>query len=265
MPRGARVKGESGIYHIVLRGANRQEIFHDDDDCYLFMGIFERYQRRSSLGVLGWCLMNNHVHLLVKEGNEGISDTIKRICVSFVWHYNEKYKTSGHLFQDRFRSENVDTRLYLMRAIRYIHQNPVKAGMVEQAGDWRWSSCLGYYGRSPAERNLLDCEPVLRIFSDDLLVARERFEVFNERENNNKCLDFHPRKNKLSDDEARVEIKKVLGATEIAQVKSLPRWERNEVLRRVKGIKGCSQRQIARIFGVSPNLIHKAWELGEEQ
>lgn len=257
MPRGARVKSRSGIYHIIFRGANRQEIFHDDDDCFKFLEIFGKYKRRANVDVFGWCLMNNHVHLLLKEGNEYISDTMKRIGVSFVWYYNEKYETSGHLFQDRFRSKNVETNLNLLRVIRYIHQNPVKAGMVERAGDWRWSSCLGYYGGNSAERNLLDCDTILRLFSEDPQVARERFAIFNEKDNNNRCLDYHCKKIKLTDEQARIEIKKALGVIEIAQVKSLPRQERNDVLRRVKGIMGCTQRQIARIFGVSPNLIHK--------
>lgn len=163
MSRGARMKSRSGIYHVMLRGANRQEIFHDDEDCIKFLDIIGKYKMKSGLEVYAWCLMNNHVHLLLKEGNEDISITMKRIGVSFVCHYNWKYKTTGHLFQDRFKSENVETNKYLFTVIRYIHQNPVKAGIVNRVDDWRWSSCLGYYGKNDP-RKLLNHDFILKCF-----------------------------------------------------------------------------------------------------
>ncbi len=108
MPRRARLKSASGIYHIMLRGANKQEIFHDDEDCRYFLTTIKRYKVISGMDIYGWCLMNNHVHLLLKEGQEEIATTMKRIGVTYVYHYNCKYKTVGHLFQDRFKSENVE-------------------------------------------------------------------------------------------------------------------------------------------------------------
>jgi len=259
MPRGARVKSESGIYHIMLRGANRQEIFHDDEDCLKFLDTIEKYKTKLEMRVYAWCLMGNHVHLLLSEGNEDISITMKRIGVSFVWYYNWKYKTTGHLFQDRFKSENVESDEYLLTVVRYIHQNPVEAGIVKRADEWKWSSCRGYYGKSVYPRNLLDYDFILRMFSADINIAKKRFKEFNEIKNNDKCLDDRVNeRRRLSDEEARLEIKKLLGVIEIAQVKSLPKMKRNEVLRKVKGIDGLAQRQAARILGVSPNLIFKA-------
>ena len=145
MPRRAREKSESGIYHIILRGANRQEIFHDDDDSTRFLETIEKYKKQVEIIVYGWCLMSNHLHMLLGEGKEELSITMKRIGVSFAWYYNWKYRTTGHLFQDRFASEIVDSDVYLMTVIRYIHQNPVKAGLVKCPLDWKLSSCAGYY------------------------------------------------------------------------------------------------------------------------
>jgi len=259
MPRGARVRSKNGIYHIMLRGANKQEIFHDDEDCVKFLEIIGKYKRLSDMKVFAWCLMNNHVHLLIKEGNEPISITMKRIGVSFVWFYNYKYSTTGHLFQDRFKSKNVETRRNLLTVIRYIHQNPVKAGIVNRMVEWRWSSCREYYGKHVHLRNLLDADYIFRLISEDSTIAKERFKEFNERKSDDQCLDDRVNERKrLSDQEARQEIKQLLGTIEIAQVKSLSKVERNEVLRQVKLINGLSQRQAARILGVSPNLIFKA-------
>jgi putative transposase len=259
MPRVARVKSASGIYHIILRGANRQEIFHDDEDCITFLDTLKKYKEKTEMDVYAWCLMSNHIHLLLKEGNENISITMKRIGVSFVSYYHQKYKTTGHLFQDRFKSESVETIKYLLTVTRYIHQNPVKARIVNQVDEWRWSSCPGYYGKNIYPKELLDCQYILGLFSPDIGVSRERFKEFNERNNNDKCLDDRvDEKIRLSDEEARLQIRKLLGTIEIAQVKSLPKVKRDEVLRKVKGIKGLSQRQAARILGVSPNLVFKA-------
>jgi putative transposase len=258
MPRGPRMKSNSGIYHIILRGANRQEIFHDDVDCMKFLDRIEKYKKVSGMEVYAWCLMNNHVHLLLKEGIEDLSITMKRIGVSYVWYYNSKYRTTGHLFQDRYRSENVESNKYLFTVIRYIHQNPVKAGMVKRVDEWRWSSCRGYYSKNLHSRNLLDMDFILQKISPDTTTAREQFKEFNERTNSDECLDDSVLNTRLSDDGAKIEIKKLLGEMEIAQVKSLPRPNRNEVLRKVKCIKGVSLRQAARILGVSLNLVFKA-------
>ncbi|WP_330571508.1 transposase [Serpentinicella alkaliphila] len=93
-----REKSESGIYHVIIRGANRQEIFHDDEDCLRFLETLEKYKVKSAIKIYGWCLMNNHIHLLIEEGKEELSTTMKRIGVSFVGYYHLKYDTTGHLF-----------------------------------------------------------------------------------------------------------------------------------------------------------------------
>ncbi|MFD2442842.1 transposase [Bacillus sp. CGMCC 1.16607] len=256
--REARVKSRSGIYHIMLRGANRQEIFHDENDCIRFLEIIKKYKSKSEISVYAWCLMSNHVHLLLKEGTEDISVTMKRLGVSYVWYYNWKYNTTGHLFQDRFKSENVETTRYLLTVIRYIHQNPLKARMVNLIDEWRWSSYQSYYDKKTYPWKLLDDEFILNMFSPDITVAKERFKEFNERCNNDTCLEDRVNKRRLPDEEARQEIKRVLGMIDIAQVKSLPKQQRNGLLQKIKQIDGLSQRQAARILGVSSNLIFKA-------
>lgn len=258
LPREARVRSKTGIYHIIWRGANRQEIFHDKEDWKKFLDILKKYKMKYQLVIYAWCLMSNHTHLLIKEGNEDISITMKRIGVSYAGYYNWKYKTTGHLFQNRFKSENVETKKYFRTVVRYIHQNPVKAGIVHRPDEWKWSSCLGYYGKPLYPSNLLDCRDVLRLFSDDLTLAREMFKEFNERRNNDQCLEDHPPQKRLNDEEARQQIKKLLGQMEIAQVKSLPKKPRNAVLKKVKTIEGLSLRQAARILGVSVSLIFRA-------
>jgi putative transposase len=258
MPRRARVKSRSGVYHIMLRGANRQEIFHDDEDCLKFLDILHIYKIKAEVEIYSWCLMGNHIHLLIKEGSEDISASMKRIGVSYVSYYNWKYRTSGHLFQDRFKSENVENIQYLLTVVRYIHQNPLKAGIVKRMDEWRWSSCREYYGTHHEGRKLLDPNFIIGMFSGDNILAKERFIEFNEKINQDQCLDHHMNDRRLTDEEAREVIKNLLNGFEIAHVKSLPRLQRNEILKKTKEIKGLSQRQTARILGVSRTLISMA-------
>lgn len=259
MPRKPRMKSKNGIYHVMLRGANRQGIFHDDTDNLKFLEIFKRYKEKSGMNVYAWCLMNNHVHLLVREVDEELSVTMKRIGVSYASYYNLKYKTTGHLFQDRFRSENVETRSYFLTVIRYIHQNPVKAGIVGRVSGWRWSSCAAYYGQNDYPGGLLDQKKVLQIMAVDPDEARDKFKEFNEQVNNDECMDEGAKRRRLTDDEAREEIRSVLGRVDIAHVKSLPKSERDDILRKIKIIDALSLRQAARILGVPISLIRKSW------
>ena len=256
MPRIARQRSESGIYHIMLRGANRQEIFHDDEDCLRFLETLDRYKGQSELKVHGWCLMGNHVHLLFEEGKEEISITMKRIGVSYAWFYNWKYKITGHLFQDRYKSEKVEKDEYLMSVIRYIHQNPVKAGLVGRVDEWKWSSYVGYYGKPYYPPMLLDSELILGMFSEDKEIAIKKFKEYNETENEDKFIDDTLR-TRLNDNEARAEIIKWIDGYGIPEIKSLPKAERDEVLTNIKKIEGLSQRQAARILGISSNIIFK--------
>ncbi len=124
--------------------------------------------------------------------------------------------------------------------------------------EWEWSSCAAYYGKYCFPGELLESSKVFRMFSDDFSIARERFREFNERRNWDQCLDERPYKHRrLPDEEARLEIKRVLGRREIAQVKSLPKFERDMILREIKDIDGLTQRQAARILGIPPSLVFK--------
>ena len=125
MPRQERTKSGTGIYHVMLRGINR---------------TFYSY-----------CLMSNHLHLLVREHKESVSSVMKRLGIAYAYYFNKKYQRNGHLFQDRFRSEPVNTMEYFVTLLRYIHQNPVKAGLVSSPGNYSWSSWHEYAGTSASQ------------------------------------------------------------------------------------------------------------------
>ena len=128
MPRTARIPSASGCYHVVLRGIGKQILFEEDEDYRRFLHTLERYLRDEKADIYAYCLMENHVHLLL-HADSGLDRLMKRIGTSYAYYFNEKYSRSGHLFQDRFSSEPVEDEAYLLAVVRYIHNNPQKAGI----------------------------------------------------------------------------------------------------------------------------------------
>jgi len=166
MPRTQRAKAEFTTYHIIQRGNERKNIFHSDADKFRFLEIMAKTREKYNFLIYCYCLMNNHIHLLVNDNGNDISKLMKSINVSYVSYFNRVYERCGHLFQDRFRSEIVDNDPYLLQVSRYIHNNPVKAGIVARPGEYRWSSYNAYVGKATSINKLLDTSKILEIFSD---------------------------------------------------------------------------------------------------
>jgi len=175
MPRRQRQKSLSGYYHIMIRGNERRPIFFDDEDRLRF--IYTLYEKKLGhrFNLHAFCLMDNHVHLMISEGDEDIATTMKRITVSYVYYFNKKYERVGHLFQDRFKSEAIEGDSYAISLARYIHQNPVKANMVKTADEYKWSSCNSYLHRDDSFTKILDMDIILDLYSSDREKAKKLF------------------------------------------------------------------------------------------
>jgi putative transposase len=252
MPRQARKKSKTEIYHIILRGINRQILFEDYEDKEKFIDIIAQYKQKSEYKVLGYCLMDNHVHLLIKEGKEGMDHSMKRIGVSYVYWYNSKYKRTGHLFQDRYKSEPVEDDGYLLMVLRYIHQNPLKAQMVHDIAAYKWSSYNEYIGQP----QITDTDLVLGLFSEDKQRVKEYFSE-NLTVTEGKVLEVEET-SRLIDEEARVIIENAISPRTLNEVRLAEKSKRNEILNNLKQLNGLSIRQIARITGFTVNIVAKA-------
>ena len=144
MARKAREKSELNIYHVMLRGINRQQIFMDEEDNRQFLNVLRQCREISGFRLFAYCLMGNHVHLLLQTGRESLEQVMKRIGTRYVVWYNSKYERTGHLFQDRYKSEAVQDEAYFVTVLRYILNNPVKAGICDKATDYSLSSAGDY-------------------------------------------------------------------------------------------------------------------------
>ncbi len=179
MPRTARRKSKSKIYHIMIRGINQQNIFADDEDHEKFMDILATHHKKIEYDLYAYCLMSNHVHLLLKEGKEVLSNTMKRIGTSYVYWYNWQYNRKGHLFQDRFKSEVVEDDAYFLTVLRYLHQNPLKAGLTDDIRSYKWSS----YQEYTSQKKIVNVDFVLSLFDQERDKAIAKFKRFNNAPN----------------------------------------------------------------------------------
>jgi REP element-mobilizing transposase RayT len=239
-----------------MRGINRQDIFYDDDDYQHLLETIGRV-KTERFAVYGYCLMSNHVHLLLHEKSEEISKIMQSIGTSYARWYNQKYQRTGHLFQGRYGSECVDNDGYLLTAIRYIHKNPVKAGITSKPEDYRWSSIRAYYSSHEYPTGLTDTGFILEIFAKDRAEAIYRFREHMQVEMHGACLEDEIRKRK-TDGEIKAEIEAILNGNQVTILQSIEKQNRDEILREIKAIQGATQRQIARVTGLNQNIIFKA-------
>jgi len=249
MPRRERIKSTTGIYHIMLRGINRQVIFEDREDNEKFLDILMECKTISGYTIFAYCLMNNHVHLLMKEGTEELQTIFKRIGGRYVYWYNGKYSRNGHLFQDRYMSEAVETEEYIYTVIRYIHQNPVKAGIVENAEDYPYSSYGEYIGMQAGQ--LTDIGIAYDLFE------REAFIEYHKIPNTDKCLEIGKESPRMTDGQAKEAILKISKCKNATEFQSLDAIKRTDYLRSLKN-EGASIRQLSRLTGVSFGIVRKA-------
>ncbi|MGE5397741.1 MAG: REP-associated tyrosine transposase [Chitinophagales bacterium] len=183
MPRHQRILTETGTYHVMMRGNERKNLFLDDHDRQRFLETLFSKKQETGLFLYAYCLMDNHVHLLVREGKESLATTMKRVSTSYVYYFNQKNQRIGHLFQDRFKSEPIEDDSYLLAAARYIHNNPVKAGIVEKADKYRWSSYSSYLAPDKPEARDVDIEFILSILSLDRPKAIREFKLLSGKPN----------------------------------------------------------------------------------
>lgn len=251
MPRKARKKSSSGIYHIMLRGINKQLIFEDDEDKARFLETLKKYKDINKYQLYSYCLMDNHIHLLLKESEETVADAIKKISSSYVYWYNMKYERCGHLFQERYKSENVENKAYFLTVLRYIHQNPIKAGLAKNVFECKWTSINEYIRKV----SIVDIDFGLNLFSTNRSKAIKLFIIYTQQSNDDQCLEDKV-KVRMSDSEV-MKLLYNLGITNIGMLQQMNKENRDATLVILKELNGVTVRQLSRITGISKSVIDR--------
>jgi len=255
MPRNARVLSRSHVYHIMLRGNDKQKIFIDEDDKNKIIEILSDKKKNNSFFIYAFCVMDNHIHLIVKEGCDGLSRAMKRIATSYAFYFNKKYRRIGHVFQDRYKSENIEDDSYLLSAIRYIHQNPLKAGLSSIDG-YSWSS-YGEYISGKAK--VTDIFEILQMISQDNSAAIKAFEVFNHETTNYSLIDVaDPREKDEKTIEEYIETylnDRNIGLEDLKHTDN--RQVAQELIRLLLEKTNLSRRNIALILGLNREFVRE--------
>lgn len=155
----------TGFYHVCARGTGKQLIFESDDDRWEFLELMRDCCREAGVTVVAWCLMGNHVHLVLADYEDRMSSAMHRLLLTYARRFNKRTGRTGHLFQNRFDRRSLDTDRHLMAAIRYVHANPQEAGiaLIER---YPWSSFAEYLRAydNDATRGFSDPSCVLELF-----------------------------------------------------------------------------------------------------
>lgn len=144
MPRPLRIEVPGGVYHVVVRGNERKAVFRDDEDREAYLAKLGECSERQRVRPIAYCLMNNHVHLALERGPVPLSRLMRTLQSAYAQRFNRRHRRVGHLFQGRYKAFLVQDEIYLMTLLRYIHMNPVAAGIVTRPDAYRWSSDRHY-------------------------------------------------------------------------------------------------------------------------
>lgn len=245
MPRVARSYSQLKVYHITIRGIDKQNIFFDDDDRCKFMDIIKETKEKFNYEIYSYCLMDNHVHFVIYDKNQKISKIMQSIQVSYAFYFNKKYERVGHLFQNRFFSKEVEDREYLKMVCRYIHQNPLKAG-IAKTEEYKWSSYQAYI----KPNKLVDTKLLLSVFSENVDIARNEFIKFHnvdsDSNNEEKIRNIFEYElcEKMTDDEIEEHICNLLNIKNIEEISRYNAEIRNEKLLKLKCLKNIPLTQL---------------------
>jgi REP element-mobilizing transposase RayT len=165
------------LHHVTARGAVCQTLFVDREDRVAFLGLLDDAVRRSDWTCHAYCLMGNHFHLVVQAGEHGLAPGMHRLNLRYARRFNQRYDRSGHAFDRRFADQLVTDEAHLLELVRYVHLNPVRAGLQTRPGGWEWSSYRAIAGLVPAPR-FLSVDRTLELFGGPAEVAREHFVRF---------------------------------------------------------------------------------------
>ena len=262
MARQQRQVSGTGIYHVMLRGNNHQDIFECREDYWKFLRLLRLQTFPEDSGglpqaphciIYAYCLMPNHVHLLIRDAGEGISRPISCISNAYAQYYNKRYDHFGHLFQGRFKSEPVNDMAYFATLLRYIHQNPVAAGIVTEIRKYPWTSWCEYQKDMTCALPVCTTQHVV-----STLPPEELSSLVNEMlPKSLNILDYgNDAAKRVSDDKVRDFVITTFGIDSAIALQHLPKEERNGMIIQMKHF-GASIRQISRLTGISEGVIRK--------
>lgn len=241
----------------MIKGIDNQDIFYDDQDRRIFLKHILESKKEFNYNVYAYCLMDNHVHMVIKSQKEFLSKAIQSLMIRYVHYFNRKYKRTGPLVQNRFKSKNIENQRYFLEVCRYVHRNPENAG-IEKTENYQWSSYSEYLGKP----KIIDKNILLHYFNNDLnefikfTQKNEYFEDLNE-------LAEYEMMSKLTDGQLAYIIMQLFNINDVSEIpsffKNIRKEEQRSYIERLKKIKGTNKTQLSRVIRINRRIIEKNW------
>ena len=253
MPRKPRRQSSTGYYHAMTRGNSKENVFQNDNHKKLYIKIINEMASEEEVEIAAYCIMSNHVHLLVKADMESLIKFFRRVNVKYAGNYNLFNGRVGHVFQDRFKSEPVEDDTYLVQVVRYIHNNPVKAGIVSSPGEYQWSSYIEYTGPGKYLVNRAQKDFVMANISKDRL----GFEKFHNVDDLNVYLDIKEDQKEIMQRNAQLIIEKHFRKSGLDALDQPMKKKEllGEMVKEIYEKTGLSIREIARLLDVGVTTV----------
>lgn len=245
-----RQTSPTGYYHIMQRGVGKQIIFEDEFDYKVYLSKLSAERDQDGIKIVAYCLMDNHVHILLQSSNQiYVSRYMQKLGTSYAKYYNGKYDHNGHVFQNRYKCKIINDQAYLLACIRYIHSNPVKAGISSQSA-YQWSSYSDYV----LNRGITDTELLLPLFD-----SIGGFAKFSSKSDDKQYEFLHLDSKSASYEDGMHIVREYFGmeCTDASFVKRLCKPERNKLIHRMKEI-GLTNKQIEHMTGISRSIVQRA-------
>nr|WP_312577071.1 transposase [Sedimentibacter sp.] len=253
MPRQARIISNTGIYHIMTRGINNEQIFKKEINKKRILEIIKILKEDVQFDVIAYCIMDNHMHLLIKTEENEFRTLMKKLNVKYAMYYNSTEKRNGHVFQDRFISEAVEDDKYMLGVIRYIHNNPAKAGIVKNILEYQWSSAKDYVNEKSDIINYKYLNEVMNLFKD-----KDEFIAFHDIVDNNIYIDIKEEEDENIQNIVKNAIKEYMNENNLMDQKQVKQQQREALAEKLLRLNLIAYREIAELCNLT---VHKVSEI----
>jgi len=258
MTRKIRNYAISKTYHIIIKGIDDQNIFYDVQDRRVFLKYVSITKKEYNYNIFSYSLMDNHVHMVIRSEKEFLSKAMQSLQVRYIQYFNKKYKRTGSLVQNRFRSKIVENQKYFLEVCKYVHRNPENAG-IAKTEDYEWSSYKEYLGKG----KLVDKRILMHYFDNDINKFIEYTRKSNVIEELKELAEYEIMR-KLTDKEVENIISKIFEIKEVFEIpyffKNLTKTGLEDAVKKLKEIKGSNKTQIARIIRINRSVIERIWD-----
>ncbi len=254
MPRKPRELSLTGLYHIIIRGNDRNDIFYDNQDRYIFLKILEETKEKFKIEIYSYCLMSNHIHIVLKIKGKFLSKAMQSLGIKYSLYFNKKINRNGHLFQNRFFSKKIENLNYFLTVCKYVHRNPEKA-MIDKTENYKWSSFKEYVGKE----KLINRKVLLHYFNNDISEFKRYTLENDDKEQLYNLAEFELIR-KLTEEELAEIIKDKYDLENASDITLLDEEQSSRIILGLREIKGTSLAQISRVTRITEYFIKNIWK-----